>query len=217
MLVCRKFAALFLLLAGVYLPARAQLTSRQPKFDPVQWSFELEPASVSPGQRVAGLLTAEIEPGWHLYSPTTPAGGPIPTKIEMAESPSVASWKLFQPKPNRRMDDNFQLETETYEEEAVFQFDILLAEDAALGSRDLEAKVRFQVCDDRLCLPPVRKTATATLSINTAAAAAAPAIPDGYMEASAAAGSASSAQAASGGARPTPLPTSQSEGSFSLP
>ena len=212
MLVCRKFAALFLLLAGVYLPARAQLTSRQPKFDPVQWSFELEPASVSPGQRVVGLLTAEIEPGWHLYSPTTPAGGPIPTKIEMAESPSVASWKLFQPKPNRRMDDNFQLETETYEEEAVFQFDILLAKDASLGSAELEAQVRFQVCDDRLCLPPVTKTATATLSINTVAAAAAPAIPDGYMEASAAAGSASSGQAASAAARPTPLPTPQSEG-----
>ena len=212
MLVCRKFAALFLLLAGVHLSAWAQLTSRQPKYDPVQWSLAFDPQSARPGRRVVGLLKAEIEPGWHLYSPTTPAGGPIPTKIEMVESPSVANWKLFQPKPNRRMDDNFKLETETFEDEAVFQFDILLAEDAALGSRDLEAKVRFQVCDDRLCLPPVTKTATATLSINTAAAAAAPAIPDGYMEASAAAGSASSAQAASGGARPTPVPTSQSEG-----
>ena len=212
MALCHKFAALFLLLAGVHLPAWAQLSSRQPKYDPVQWSLAFDPQSARPGRRVVGLLKAEIEPGWHLYSPTTPAGGPVPTKIEMAESPSVASWKLFQPQPNRRMDDNFQLETETYEDETVFQFDILLAEDAALGSRDLEAKVRFQVCDDRLCLPPVRKTATATLSINTAAAAAAPAIPDGYMEATAAAGSASSAQAASGGARPTPLPTSQSEG-----
>ena len=212
MLVCRKFAALFLLLAGVYLPARAQLTSRQPKFDPVQWSLAFDPQSARPGRRVVGLLKAEIEPGWHLYSPTTPAGGPIPTKIEMAESPSVASWKLFQPKPNRRMDDNFQLETETYEDEAVFQFDILLAEDAALGSRDLEAKVRFQVCDDRLCLPPVRKTATATLSINTAAAATAPAIPGDYVEAIRPSSSGSSQTTASGAARTDPARSPQSEG-----
>ena len=212
MALCHKFAVLALLLAAVHVSGQAQLSSRQPKYDPVQWSLAFDPQSARPGRRVVGLLKAEIEPGWHLYSPTTPAGGPVPTKIEMAESPSVASWKLFQPQPNRRMDDNFQLETETYEDEAVFQFDILLAEDAALGSRELEAKVRFQVCDDRLCLPPVRKTATATLSINTAAAAAAPAIPDGYMEATVAAGSASSAQAASATARPTPLPTPQSEG-----
>ena len=212
MALCHKFAVLALLLAAVHVSGQAQLSSRPPKYDPVQWSLAFDPQSARPGRRVVGLLKAEIEPGWHLYSPTTPAGGPVPTKIEMAESPSVASWKLFQPQPNRRMDDNFQLETETYEDEAVFQFDILLAEDAALGSRELEAKVRFQVCDDRLCLPPVRKTATATLSINTAAAAAAPAIPDGYMEATVAAGSASSAQAASATARPTPLPTPQSEG-----
>ena len=199
MALCHKFAVLALLLAAVHVSGQAQLSSRQPKYDPVQWSLAFDPQSARPGRRVVGLLKAEIEPGWHLYSPTTPAGGPIPTKIEMAESPSVASWKLFQPQPNRRMDDNFQLETETYEDEAVFQFDILLAEDASLGSAELEAQVRFQVCDDRLCLPPVRKTATATLSINTAAAAAAPAIPDGYMEATAA-------------ARPTPLPTPQSEG-----
>ena len=212
MALCHKFAVLALLLAAVHVSGQAQLSSRQPKYDPVQWSLVFDPQSARPGRRVVGLLKAEIEPGWHLYSPTTPAGGPIPTKIEMAESPSVAGWKLFQPQPNRRMDDNFQLETETYEEEAVFQFDILLAKDASLGSAELEAQVRFQVCDDRLCLPPVRKTATATLSINTAAAAAAPAIPDGYMEATAAAGSASSAQAASAAARPTPLPTPQSEG-----
>ena len=130
----------------------------------------------------------------------------------MAESPSVASWKLFQPPPNRRIDENFQLETETYEDEAVFQFDILLAEDASLGSPELEARVRYQVCDDRLCLPPVRKTATAALKIDPAATAAAPAIADGYVEATAAAALTPSAQTAAGAARLTRLPTPQSEG-----
>ena len=212
MAISRKLAVLSLLLAIVHVSGQAQLASRQPKYDPVQWSLAFDPQSARPGRRAVGLLKAEIEPGWHLYSPTTPAGGPIPTKIEMAESPSVASWKLFQPPPNRRIDENFQLETETYEDEAVFQFDILLAEDASLGSPELEARVRYQVCDDRLCLPPVRKTATAALKIDPAATAAAPAIADGYVEATAAAALTPSAQTAAAAARLTRLPTPQSEG-----
>ena len=208
----RQFVVLALLLGSVHVSGQAQLSSRQPKFDPVQWSLELDPASVSPGQRVVGLLKAEIESGWHLYSPTTPAGGPIPTKIELAESPSVESWKLFQAQPNRRMDDNFNLETETYEDEAVFQFDIHLAEDVPPGSKELEAKVRYQVCDDRLCLPPVRKTATASLTIDRAALAAAPAIPDHYVEAIRKSGSGSSQAAVSGTARTDPARSLQSEG-----
>ena len=211
MALCRKSVVLILLLSVAYVSAKAQLSSRQPKYDPVQWSLVFEPDSRSPGQRVVGLLKAEIEPGWHLYSPTTPAGGPIPTKIEMAESLSVESWKLFQPRPNRRMDDNFNLETETYEDAVVFQFDIQVAEDAALGSHDLEAKVRYQVCDDRLCLPPVRKTAIASLTIDRAALAAAPAIPDGYVEAVRPSSSESSQATVSGLAR-DPARSPQSEG-----
>src|ERR1035438_431912 len=53
------------------------------KEDPVQWN--LAPATgtarVTPGAKAWLELKATVAAGWHLYSPPTPAGGPIITKI----------------------------------------------------------------------------------------------------------------------------------------
>lgn len=49
------------------------------KLDPVQWTLAATTASTRPGDPVSLKLTARIEQGWHLYSLTTPKGGPIPT------------------------------------------------------------------------------------------------------------------------------------------
>ena len=42
--------------------------------------------------------------------------------------------------------------------------------------------MRFQTCNDKVCIPPRRRTVTATLTIDPAAHAAAPFIPAGYAE-----------------------------------
>ncbi len=69
---------------------------------------------IAPGAKAYLELKATIQPGWHLYSPTTPPGGPIITKIELAESPAIASYTVYRPEPVRKLDPNFQIETETY-------------------------------------------------------------------------------------------------------
>jgi len=150
--------------------------------DPVQWSLVPEKATVAPGGTVLARLTATLEPGWHLYSPTTPKGGPIPTSLGLAESPAVASVHVYEPKPERRFDPNFQLDTETFEKEVVFLLAIELKKDTPAGILDLTAQVRYQSCNDKLCLPPKRKTATATIAVDSSASAAATAIPAGYTD-----------------------------------
>src|SRR5579871_6737818 len=67
--------------------------------DPVQWSLSLKSSAVRPGGKVLATLTASIQPGWHLYSPTTPKGGPNPTKVKLADNSAVASVQLFEPAP----------------------------------------------------------------------------------------------------------------------
>jgi hypothetical protein len=70
--------------------------------DPVRWTLSSEHSVVTPGAKVMARLTAQIEPGWHMYSLTTPKG-PIPTTIhysldELARrfdrSPSWVSRRL---------------------------------------------------------------------------------------------------------------------------
>ena len=150
--------------------------------DPVQWTLQLEPASSPPGSHVLAKFHAKIEPGWHLYSLTTPKGGPIPTTSSLAESPVVAGSKLYQPKPERKLDPNFQIDTETFASQVVLLYDVELKKDAPAGPAEITAQVRYQCCNDRLCLPPKRKSVSANITIDPAAKGQAIAIPAGYSE-----------------------------------
>jgi thiol:disulfide interchange protein len=166
------------LLAGFFLT----LVSLMGAEDPVQWILTLEPKSAPPGSHVLARFAAKIEPGWHLYSLTTPKGGPIPTTSSLADSPVMAGFKLYQPKPERKLDPNFQIDTETFANEVVLLYDVELKKDAAAGPSEITAQVRYQCCNDRLCLPPKRKSASATITIDPAATAQAITIPPGYTD-----------------------------------
>ena len=165
------------------------------KLNPVKWSLELQPATAAPGAKVLAHLEAKLDPGWHLYSPTTPRGGPNPTKIQLAENSAVESFRVFEPRPKRAFDPNFGIDTETYQESAAFLIEAQIKKDAAPGLAELTAQVRYQACTDRLCLPPVNRTAAATLKIDAGATIASIAIPAGYIEAKPDAASASPARA----------------------
>jgi thiol:disulfide interchange protein DsbD len=161
------------------LPVVAAAQPKRP--DPVKWQFAVEPASVAPGGKAIGKLTATIEKGWHLYSLTTPPG-PIATTIKLAESPLAASTKVHQPKPPRKFDPNFQNEQEIYDGVVVFLLEIDLNKDAPEGPAELTAEARYQACSDKECLRPVRRTPAAKVTLTRGAAQTAAAIPGGYDE-----------------------------------
>jgi thiol:disulfide interchange protein DsbD len=117
--------------------------------------------------------------GWHLYSLSTPKG-PIPTTIKLTENPAVESYEIHQPQPDVIFDPNFKLDTETFEGEVVFLLAVQLKKDAPAGPLELSAQSRYQACDARQCLLPVRRTATARLTVDPSATAGAVTIPAGY-------------------------------------
>src|SRR5262245_33875725 len=82
--------------------------------DPVQWTLTSDAAKARPGSTVTLKLTATIAPGWHIYSPTTPQGGkegsPIPTTVALQENAAVEASQIYQPKPERKYDENFKLD-----------------------------------------------------------------------------------------------------------
>jgi thiol:disulfide interchange protein DsbD len=147
----------------------------------VQWTFEVSPSSAPPGAEVLGKLTGTIDSGWHLYSITTPPG-PIPTTIRLADNLAVESLAVFQPKPERRFDPNFNADTETYTDKVVFLLKIKTAK-SATGDVELTAMPRYQVCSATQCIPPVTKQVPAKISFAPGSPAAAVSIPSGYLEA----------------------------------
>ena len=93
----------------------------------------------APGATATARLTASIDPGWHLYSLSTPKG-PIPTTVRIADNPAVVSYRVYQPKPAVKFDPNFQADTETFDNQAVFWIAVELAKDAA-GKVELAAQL----------------------------------------------------------------------------
>jgi len=184
------------------LPALAQGPNN------VDWSLSLEPVSAAPGSKVMARLEGRIDPGWHLYSMTS--AGAIPTAIKVAGNAAVEKVRVFQAPPKKAYDPNFQLDTETYEGSAVFLLELQLKPDAAAGAAEVSAEVRYQTCNDKVCIPPRRRTASATFTVDPAARGAAPPVPVGYSEVS-------GADPQVRGRPPgRPLPDTQSLGAFLL-
>jgi thiol:disulfide interchange protein len=150
----------------------------------VQWSLTVEPGSAPPGARVLARVTGRIDPGWHLYSMSTPAA--IPTTIRLADNSVVERYRALQPPPKRAFDPNFNSDTETYEGAVTFLLDLKLKRNAAAGPAQLAVNARYQTCSDKQCVT-ARWTGTANLTVNAAAGPrgtpAAVGIPAGYTEA----------------------------------
>lgn len=151
-------------LAALFALCCLAVVASAQNLNPVNLSAKLEPNPAKAGQTAKAVITAKIEPGWHLYSLTQPSGGPRPTRITIDETgPFKASGKATQPKPKVAADPNFSIPgqppfmTETFDNEAVFTLPIKIADDAAPGQQKLTIKFYFQVCDDHQCLAPRTK------------------------------------------------------------
>ncbi len=136
--------------------------------DPVKWRLDAAQAKAErseKGQRIEVSLNAAIEEGWHLYALDQPAGGPVATTIKATEaSPWKVEGEIKSPKPIVRPDPNFTvdgkpLETRSFTNEVSFKVPLAAAADAATESVSLD--VRFQACNDSLCLPPRTMRVTA--------------------------------------------------------
>jgi thiol:disulfide interchange protein len=190
------------------------------KEDPVQWTLNAAGGNskVSPGGKAYFELKATVESGWHLYSPTTPAGGPIITKIQVNPNPAIASFAVYRPQPVRKLDPNFQIDTETYTGTATFLVEVATGK-TAHGESNIEAMVRYQACSDVKCLPPVKKTVSSPVSFVDGSPAQNMSIPSGYVlvgaaataAASAPVGGAAASSAATASAPISSVPASASE------
>lgn len=123
--------------------------------NPVSWSLE----STAKGKTADTVetfkvkLKANIEGDWHLYAVEQPEGGPFPTKISATESvPFQIAGNITSPAPITKFDPNFQIDTKFFAKQAEFNFSVKFI---ATGSvDDFAVNVKYQVCNDTLCLPP---------------------------------------------------------------
>ena len=131
--------------------------------NPTRWSLDSDARGreVKSGEEVKVVLSASVEPGWHLYSVDQPAGGPIPTTIKVSDpSKFEIAGKIETPAPRSQPDPNFivdgkPLETKYFTDRGEFRVNLKSLGDTPSDAIALD--VRFQLCNDTFCLPPRTK------------------------------------------------------------
>ncbi len=104
------------------------------------------------------LVTATIQPGWHIYSITQAEGGPIASKIEIAAlSPGVRIADKFRPSvaPDAKKEELFDnMVVETHHGTVTWYAPLELAAGVDPARLRIAGKLTVQSCDANSCLPP---------------------------------------------------------------
>jgi thiol:disulfide interchange protein DsbD len=122
--------------------------------NPVSWKFSAK----KKGDKVYEIhIAAKVDYPWHIYSQTTPEGGPVPTKITFSKNPLITN--------NGGIKEEGKVQTK---HEEVFGVDVKYFDGAVdfvqvvkLKSNvktNLTGSVQYMVCNDQQCLPPATVT-----------------------------------------------------------
>ena len=122
--------------------------------DPVSWTYLAN-------KRAPGIyeivITADIPKPWHMYSQSTPSGGPVPTKISFNKNPLIVKeGKTKETGKMEKINDKvFGVQVFYYSGKVVYSQVVKVK-----GSvrTNITGTVSFMVCDDTQCLPPTKKT-----------------------------------------------------------
>ncbi len=127
---------------------------------PVQWSYAAKKIDKSTYQVI---LTAHLEGGWHLYSQSTPDGGPVPTTISFSKNPllSLSGTPKEIGKLEQRHEPLFGVDVKQFSNKVEFVQTVTVK---SAVKTVLKGSVEFMTCNDRECLPP--KTESFSLPIN---------------------------------------------------
>lgn len=107
-------------------------------------------------------LTATMQKGWHIYSQTTPEGGPVPTTITFTNNPLL----LIKGKPKeigkleQHNEPLFGVDVKQFSNKVDFVQSVNLK---ANVKTSVNLAVEFMVCNDKQCLPPATKKFTVAL------------------------------------------------------
>lgn len=135
--------------------------------DPVSFSINSEkiPSHIEPGVPFFVTMEAAIDKDWHLYSLLNDdKAGPIPTTFSSVSERMIIAGDIKESEVERVFDPNFNNELGWHSQSAIFQIPVAI--DALPGTEfQIDLLVRYQVCDDKSCLPPKKKKVSTMISL----------------------------------------------------
>lgn len=109
---------------------------------------------VHPGGTVKAAFILSIRPGWHINGPDLDDPFLIASMLLVEESESVDVLATSYPETKTARFDYADGDLRIYEGEVVVGVLLKAGGRAPIGDMPLKAKLLYQACDDRICLPP---------------------------------------------------------------
>jgi hypothetical protein len=118
--------------------------------DVVQWKFESKKIA---DKKYEVKLIATMKDAWHIYSTTTPDGGPLPTTISFSKNPlTVIDGKIKEVgKMESHFEKVFDIDTRYFNNKVEF---VQVVSVKGNAKTNLTGTVEYMACTDRECLPP---------------------------------------------------------------
>ncbi len=133
--------------------------------DPVKFSVSEAPEEVLAGEVFEIKIDASIEGDWHLYSILNDEdAGPFPTEFSPKSNNFVFVGEVQESEADIEFDPNFEAELGWHSSFASFTVPVAIKTNAS-GKQNLDIEVYYQVCDDRVCLPPKTKSIIAGINV----------------------------------------------------
>ena len=114
-------------------------------------------SSARAGEVVNIEISAKMDDQWKIYSMYKIVDGPLPTEINIEGDIISDIGKFFEPDPIEKYDPGFDVTSFHHNGNTLFSSQILLKDDLLPGDYEISVMTYFQVCNDRLCYPPVEK------------------------------------------------------------
>jgi thiol:disulfide interchange protein DsbD len=153
------------ILVGIILAMLSPLFVYAQIPDPVKFQVKEVPEEVQAGEVFSVILEASIEGDWHLYSVLNdPDAGPFPTKFTAKSENFVIAGDVTESDADVEFDPNFEAELGWHSSFAEFEVPVAIKTDLS-GKQTIDIEAYYQVCDDRVCLPPKAKSIIASVEV----------------------------------------------------
>lgn len=118
--------------------------------EPVKWTFSAKKIA---DKVYEVTYTAVVEKPWHIYSQTTPKGGPVPTKFSFKTNPLLVVKGIPKETGNmqKKHEEVFGVDVQYYDNKVIFTQTVNVKSPI---KTNVSGTIEYMVCNDTECLPP---------------------------------------------------------------
>jgi hypothetical protein len=168
--------AVLLIIVAALPSAQPQIPSGREVVSPSAY-VSLEPVARGSSFQLAVVL--KIRPGFHINARKPSADYLIPTDLR-ANLPAgfKSAGEISYPKGELRTFAFTKTPLNVYEDKVILRVPLSAQSDAPLGAQHVPLKLRYQACNNEVCLPPVTLDVDAPVTVAASAANSRPAHPE---------------------------------------